>query len=345
MYSCEITFKKYVDYTVNINCLGSKIITLNSTKIDEYHQRCIKEMAEKYDVNIELIKLIDSKINIPVNKLSQNLLKDHNTEVQIRFENMELRNKKLIELCYCDENSNYIQILNLQLNQIINFCNQFANKYTVEQLTKKKSSGLFSSKVERIIYDNYDDLINIKLVDNNYIIFGLTEKDLNNYITKQIIKEALYCFNFVLYVYSLSNDEYNIIKQNVELKLKKEEEIFNKKLDLIIKEKVKEVSLNYDRIIKTLIHNNEQHTVELNGIIEELKKNGEQASIELLAIIEEKEILEIENKKLTKKNEELEYHNKSLDEKHKQMWEEDYEFFNKLISKTTISKSDLMNEN
>jgi hypothetical protein len=115
-------------------------------------------------------------------------------------------------------------------------------------------------------------------------------------------------------------------------------------MDSIIQEKVKDVSLNYDKIIKKLIANNETHVCDLNSIIEELKKNGELASIELLTILEEKEKLKIENKSLIEKNKQLEYNNKELDEKHKQMWEEDYAFFNKLIRKTSISKLDLNGE-
>jgi len=346
MYVCDISFKDYVNYTVNVNCLGFTIITIDSTKIDEYHQKCIKEIAEKYDVNIELIKLIDSKIIIPVNKLSHNLLIDYNTQVQIKFEDMELRNITLIKLCCCNEN--YIpgiENLNYKINEIIQFSKQLATKYTIEQLTKRKSNGSLSKKVQDNIYNNYTDIINMKLNSDNYIKLGLTEKDLNKYITKQLNKDDLYCFNFVLYIYSLSSDEYNIIKENVQLKLKKEEEIFNKKIEPIIQEKVKEVSLNYDRIIKKLIANNETHVNELNSIIEELKKNGEQASIELLAIIEKKDKLEVENNELIEKNKELEFHNNELDKKHNQMWEEDYEFFNKLISKTTLSQLDLNREN
>ena len=348
MYQCEISFKEYVNYTISVNCIGSKTIQIDATKIDEYHQKCIKEISEKYDINIELIKLIDSKIIIPINKLSHNIFIDYNTEIQIRFENAEIKNNKLIKICCCNDVYN-IKKLNLKINQIIRFCNQLTNKYTVEQLTKKKSNGLLSSKVELIIYENYNELSDIKLEEYNYNKFplditnkfSLNIKDINNYILKQINEDALYCYNFVLYIYSLSNEEYNKIKENVQLKLKNKEEIFNKKIEPIIKEKVKEVSLNYDRIIKNLVYQNELRVSELNNIIEELKNNAEQASIELLTILEEKEKLEIENKQLTQKNTELEFHNKELDEKHNQMYEEDYQFFNTLITQTTHSKLDL----
>jgi hypothetical protein len=218
MYSCEITFKDYVNYKVNLNCLGLPIITMNSIKINEYHQKCIKEMAEKYDVNIELIKLIDSKIIIPKNILYDSIFNNQNTEIKIRFENAELKNNKLIELC----NSNLYSIkkLNSNINQIIEFCNKIVNKYTIEQLTNKKSNGLLSSKVEKIVYESYNELDDIRLIEFNFLTFKLPEQNIHNYITKQINKEALYCFNFVLYVYSLSSEEYKKIKENVELKLK-----------------------------------------------------------------------------------------------------------------------------
>lgn len=318
IYTPTKTLKEYINYKTESNCFGYKHITFDSKKIKEYQTNCIKEIAEKYEVNIELIKLIDSKIIIPVHKLSNNIFVNYDIEIQIRFENAEIQNNKLIKLC----SNESIKILNNDILKIVEFCNQFANKYTIEQLTKKKSTGLLSSRVEKIIYENYKELDSIKLTDSNYEEFGLSIKNINEYIKKQINKEALYCFNFVLYVQSLSSDEYNKIKSKIEIKLKEEDETFNKRIEPFIQSKINEISLNYDRIIKNIISQNEKQ-------INELKDNSYKASIELLTILEERDKLQQKIQKLEDKIHELENEDNKI-------YDTDYNFLKDLIRKTSM---------
>ena len=319
------SFKEYVNYDVTVNCLGQRCITLDSTKIEEYHQNCIKEMSEKFEVNIELIKLIDSQIVVPINILSKNFFINHDTEARIRFENTQTRNHLLIELCSVFPNKYSIKKLNNDIFQIVKLCNELVNKYTVEQLTKRKSSGLLSSKVEKIIYEHYDVINGLKINESNYNQFGLKLKNINEFILKQIDREALYCFNFVLYIHSLSSDEYNKIKERIELRLKEEEETFNKKTELIIQAKINEVSLKYDRIIKNIISQCEKQ-------INELKDNGYKASVELLAILEDKFKMETKIHELEEKINELE------ETKNELILDTDFEFFQDLIKRTSMSE-------
>jgi hypothetical protein len=319
------SFKEYVNYDVNINCLGQRCITLDSTKIDEYHQNCIKEMSEKFEVDIELIKLIDSQIVVPINILSKKFFINHDTEALIKFENTQIKNNLLIELCSIFPNKYSIKKLNNDIFQIVKLCNELVNKYTVEQLTKRKSNNLLSFKVEKIIYENYGVINSLKIMESNYIQYGLKQKNINEFILKKIDIEALYCFNFVLYVHSLSSDEYNKIRERVELRLKEEEETFNRKTESVIQAKINEVSLKYDRIIKNIIGQSEKQ-------INELKDNGYKASVELLAILEEKFRMEHKIQELEEKIKELE------EEKNEQIQDTDYKFLKDLIRKTSMSE-------
>ena len=281
-------------------------------------------MSEKFEVDIELIKLIDSEIVVPINILSKSFFINHSTDAIIRFENTQIRNNQLIELCSIFPNKYSIKKLNDEILQIVTFCMEFANKYTVEQLTKRKSNGSLSFKVEKIIYEHYDVINNLKIMESNYIQYELKLKNINEFILKQIVKEELYCFNFVLYVHSLSSDEYNKIKERVELRLKEEEETFNKKTEKIIQAKINEVSLNYDRIIKNIIGQSEKQ-------ITELKDNGYKASVELLAILEEKFKMEHKINELEEKIRELE------EDKNDQIQDTDYKFLKDLIKRTSMS--------
>jgi hypothetical protein len=317
IYKPTKTFKEYVNYNVKSDCLGFKYITLDSSKIDEYCQNCIKEIAEKYEVSINLIKLINSQIIIPNEDLNNTLI--------VKFEKIEIKNSILITLIANNKDNYSVVVLNKQINDIIKFCNELVNKYTIDQLTKRKSNGSLSFKVEKIIYENYDVINSLKIMESNYNQYGLKQKNINEFILKQIDKEALYCFNFVLYVHSLSSDEFNKIKERVELRLKEEEETFNKKTELIMQAKINEVSLNYDRIIRNIIGQCEKQ-------ITELKDNGHKASVELLAILEEKFKMEHKINELEEKIKELE------EDKNDQIQDTDYKFLKDLIKRTSMSE-------
>lgn len=317
IYKPTKTFKEYVNYNVKSDCLGFKYITLDSSKIDEYCQNCIKEIAEKYEVSINLIKLINSQIIIPNEDINNTLI--------VKFEKIEIKNSLLITLIANNKDNYSLVVLNKQINDIVKLCNELVNKYTIDQLTKRKSNGSLSFKVEKIIYENYDVINNLKIHAINCNQYGLKLKNINEFILKQIDKEALYCFNFVLYVHSLSSDEYNKIKERVELRLKEEEETFNKKIEPIIQAKINEVSLNYDRIIRNIIGQSEKQ-------ITELKDNGYKASVELLAILEEKFKMEHKINELEEKIKELE------EDKNDQIQDTDYKFLKDLIKRTSMSE-------
>ena len=89
IYTSTKTLKEYVKYKTETNCFGYKHITFDSTKINEYHTNCIKEIAEKYEIDIELVKLIDLQITIPVHKLFNNIFVNYDIEIQIKFDNAE----------------------------------------------------------------------------------------------------------------------------------------------------------------------------------------------------------------------------------------------------------------
>ena len=60
IYTSTKTLKEYVKYKTETNCFGYKHITFDSTKINEYHTNCIKEIAEKYG-NIHPGPIFDPK--------------------------------------------------------------------------------------------------------------------------------------------------------------------------------------------------------------------------------------------------------------------------------------------
>ena len=153
-YKPNISFKDYINYTETVNCLGFKIINYDIDKINEYQLKCIIDIAKELNQDTDLIKLIDSKIVIPINKSYIG----YNTASNI--ENAEIKNNKLIEIY--NNNSQKIKLTNMDINCIINFCNNYLNKYTEAQLSKKKSNGTLSKKSERIIYENYTYLSNLK---------------------------------------------------------------------------------------------------------------------------------------------------------------------------------------
>jgi len=318
-YKPNISFKDYINYTETVNCLGFKIINYDIDKINEYQLKCIIDIAKELNQDTDLIKLIDSKIVIPINKSYIG----YNTASNI--ENAEIKNNKLIEIY--NNNSQKIKLTNMDISCIINFCNNYLNKYTEAQLSKKKSNGTLSKKSERIIYENYTYLSNLKnniqILINiyNFNNIKINMEDINNIIMIKIKPEAKYCFNFVLYIFSLKFEEYNKIKERVELRLKIEEENFQKKIEPIIQEKTNTISLRYDLIIKNIIESNEKKCNGLNIIIKELKENGEQASLELLNVLRQKDKLEIKIK-------ELESHT---------LEDDDYAFIENLITPQSIS--------
>jgi len=319
-YKPDISLKDYINYTETVNCLGFKIINYDIDKIKDYQLKCINDIAKELNQDNDLLKLIDSKIIIPINKSYIG----YNTASNV--ENAEIKNNKLIEI-YNNHNDK-IKLTNINITNIISFCNSSINKYTEAQLNKRKSDGTLSKKLEKIIYENYTDLNNLKeniqilITMYNFNNIKINMEDINNIIINKIKPEAKYCFDFVLYIFSLKYEEYNKIKERVELRLKIEEENFQIKIEPIIQEKINTVSLRYDLIIKSIIESNERKCNELNYIIKELKENGQQASIELLNILKQKD--ELENK-----IKELESHT---------LEDDDYAFIENLITPQSISE-------
>jgi len=319
-YKPDISLKDYINYTETVNCLGFKIISYDIDKIKEYQLRCINNIAKELNQDTELIKLIDSKIILPINKSYIG----YNTASNV--ENAEIKNNILIEIY--NNNSQIIKLSNIDINYIINFCNNFVDKYTEAQLNKRKSDGSLSKKLEKNIYENYTYLNNLKeniqilITMYNLHNIEISMKDINNIIINKIKSEAKYCFDFVLYIFSLRFEEYNKIKERVELRLKIEKENFQTKIEPIIQERINTVSLRYDLIIRNIIESNERKFNESNSIIEELKENSEQASLELLNILRQKD--ELENK-----IKELESHT---------LEDDDYAFIENLITPKSISE-------
>lgn len=315
------SLKEYINYTENINCFGIKSIKYDAIKIDEYHQEIIQILSKKYDINIDLVKLIDSNIILSNNKKNN----------QIRLEEAQMKNNNLIMICQFDSLKN----LNEKIYQIITFCNSCT--YTKDDLRKK---------VDEIVYKYYDKIINMKISENsiNIKLMGLNLDDINNFIISKINKEVLYCFDFVRFVFSLKDEEYNRIKQNIEEEKKLEEEEFNKKMELILQAKNNEITSKYDKLIKNVIENNEKKCNELNKIIRELKDNGETASLELLNILEEKEKIKQNNIELEQNIMDLIKKNKVLEEKIEELEKrklEEVKFIEDIIRRSSISDCEI----
>ena len=349
MYEPNISFKDYVNYKVSTGCFGTVSIKLDVNKVEEYHKKCITDISSQMQVDIELVKLIDSKIIVPINKLNDTLFLCRNKNIgdQIIFEDTEIRINKLYELC--NNNSVIIQRLNNQFNKILIFSNSLFSKYTLAQLTKKKSNNCLSKKVEKIIYESYNDLLDIKPSQNDLAPLAFNINDINIMINSKsnISKElVLYCYNFIHYIYSLTSEEYNKIKKKVELRLDIEDKELNKRIEPIIKSKSNEISLNYDKIIKNIIESKEKEVNTLKQVIESLKDNASTASVELLSILEEKEILKNIIFELKEKTKFLEKQNKELEEKIQKLEDnnlddKDCEFIEELIRRSSISVADL----
>ena len=320
------SFREYVNYTIQVNC-GITKIKIDEKKIDEYYQKYIKEVSDINNIDIGLINLIASKISV-YNKLNNKIYISENKKVQINFENTEIKMNRLREMFnYLDNLKN----LDNKINQTINFCNSFDNKFTENQLIKKKNNK-FGKKAEKIIYESYDELKNIKISEDDIKNFGLNIYDINHYIINKINKKVLHYYNFLQCIYILTIDEYNKIKENVEDRQRIEDEIFKKKMEPILQSKINEVSLKYDKLIKGLIENNEKKGNELRQTIKELKDNSEKASLELLEIIECKDKIERNNIELEEniielleKTTKLEKNNKTLLQENKKLENNIYE--------------------
>ena len=314
------SFREYVNYTILVNC-GITKIKIDEKKIDEYYEKYIKEVSDSNSIDIGLINLIASKISV-YNKLNNKIYISENKKVQIKFENTEIRMNKLREMFnYLDNLKN----LDNRINQTINFCNSFDNNFSESQLIKKKNNK-FGKKVEKFIYESYDELKNIKISEDDIKNFGLNIYDINQYIINKINKKVLHYFNFLQSIHILTKDEFKKIKENVEDRQRIEEEIFKKKMEPILQLKINEVTSKYDKLIKNVIEINEKTGNELRQTIKELKDNSEKASLELLEIIEckdkvEKNNIELEDNiiELLEKTTKLEENNKTLLEENKKL--------------------------
>jgi len=288
MFESNKYFREYVKYSIYSDCLGNKRIKIDKNKIDDYFKNFIKYISNKNSIDIELIKLIESKIKIQIKKLNDKSLFIYDTKIQLLFEAAEIKNNKLIEMY---KNVELLQKLNTKINNIIIICDLLKEQYTEIQLSKRKNNNL-SKKIEKIIYEKYNEIMNLKIFEKDINKFGLTLIDINNYLLSKINKDKQYCFDFIQYVFTLKNDSYNKIKENFELRIKSEEELFNNKMKI----KVNDITENYDRIIKNLILSDSLKITEIkndslesyNKLKIELEKK-EKENIELKEIIKKKE--------------------------------------------------------
>jgi len=267
MYIPKISFKEAVNFQINSNCFGYKITTLDKNKIKEYHENILLELSVHFCLDIEFIKLIESKIiNLPSSK--KNLFED--TLAIVEFENTLYKNNMIVNIF----NNANINNLRIKINRIINFCNTNKDIYTIEQFKKyKKINGNFSKKLEKIIYDNYDHLINMKITNDDIKELSITIDDIYKYLNTKINQDLSFLFMFYKFINNLEMEELKKLKNNVESRINEEQIIFNEKVNALLSAKSAEISTYYDKIIKNLIQMNENTISKINEELEVLKKD------------------------------------------------------------------------
>ena len=321
----NITFKDYVSITI-VNC-GIKKTIINPIKIDEYYNQVIKNIVKKYNVDIDLINLIESKIIITKhNKYFIN----NNNKNKIKFENTVV---KLNDLQLSCSSESFIK-LNNQIKQIVTFCNNCKyDKYNKYQ---------FNKNTDKIICEIYDELKDLKISEDSIKFLRLNLNDVYALISKKIDKKYIDYYDIICIGFSLKENEYNILKQNVyEIKII-EEEIFNKRMELIIQEKSNEITSRYDKLIKNVIESNEKKCNELNNIIKELKDNSDKATHELLDILENNDKIKQNNTELEDNIIELLEKNQKLEkqiEEYEQNKIKEVQFIENIIKNSSISDS------
>lgn len=264
MYKPLTTLNDYVNFTVDTNCFGKNKIKIDSDKIEEFHEQCIKEISEKFMIKNDLIKLIDSKMIVTEN----NVLK------KLHF--YEIKNTRLIDMFQTDENIANIQIINNKIISIMELIKSFYVKYEEND-----------SNINQIILDNYNDIISLKLDEQIIQTFDLNLDDIYNYIKQNIKDDELYIYSIMIKVFNLNDDQILVIKNRNELKLKKEEEI--------IKNKIDQVSTNFNNMIKNMINSSEVQIKELSLSLLELQNNIHEKDTNLFILLDEKNRLEKEN--------------------------------------------------
>ena len=376
MYKPLTTLNDYVNFTVDTNCFGKNKIKIDSDKIEEFHEQCIKEISEKFSVNIDLIKLIDSKIIVT------------DSDVLKKLHNYEIKNKRLINMFQTDDNITNIKNLNNQIISIMEY---------IKSIYVNNEENYFN--INQVILDNYNKVINLKLNEEILKNFELNLENIYNYIKQNIKNDELLIYSLIIKVFTLNEDQILIIKNRNELKLKlKIEEIITKEilpnsseieikelnlsilelqkniqdketnLFLIIDEKnrlekennqfknfIYQMNENMnkklrdcDTIVKN-VHNDLSNilqennklkslNIELENEITGLKINGERASMELLDLMAERDnnSLSEKNKELIEMNKELLEKNEELNEKMRKTNDDDVEFFNVLIRRASI---------
>jgi len=335
MYTQKISFKEAVDFKIETNCIGYKITTLNKNKIKEYHENILLELSVHFCLDIEFIKLVESKIiNIPSSKKSL----FENKLALVEFENTEYKNNMMVNIF----NNTNINNLRIKINQIINFCNTNKNRYTIEQFKKyKKNNGNLSKKIERITYDNYDELKNMVINDDDIKTLFITIDDIYKYLNTKINQDLSYLFIFYKFINNLKLEELKEIINNVENRLNEESIIFNEKAHVLVSAKSNEVSTYYDKIIKNLIQMNAQNVTKINEELDILKKDKKEKD----ELQKQKEELEVEfinlqktKSKLEEKIEDCIKIIKSYEDKEK---EEDLKYDHDLITRIILeSKND-----
>jgi len=289
MYTPKISFKEAVDFKIQSNCFGYKIITLNKNKIKEYYENTLLELSNTFVFDIGFIKLIESKIIAPLPS-KRKFFEDKLAITE--FESTEYKDNMMVNIF----NGTNFDALRTKINSVSYFCNVNKNKYTVEQFTKyKKPNGDLSKKIERIIYDNYDELISIRITNNHITVQLITIDDIYRYINTKIHQDTSFLFKFYKFINELKLEELTKIKDSVETRLNEEQIVFNEKAQALVSAKSNEVSAYYDKIIKNLIQTNEQTVSKINNELDILKKDKK-----------EKEELELEFINIQKTKGELE---------------------------------------
>jgi hypothetical protein len=334
MYTPKVSFKEAVDFKIQSNCFGYKIITLNKDKIKEYYENTLLQLSNTFVFDIGFIKLIESKIITPLPS-KRNFFEDKLAITE--FENTEYRNNLMINIF----NSTNFDDLRTKINSVCYFCDDNKNKYIVDQFAKyKKNNGNLSKKIERIIYDNYDELISMRITNNHITTQLITIDDIYRYINTRINQKTLFLFKFYKFINELKLEELKKIKDSVETRLNEEQIIFNEKAQVLVSAKSNEVSTYYDKIIKNLIQTNEQNVSKINEELDLLKKDKK-----------EKEELELEFINIQKTKGELEkkiedcikiiksYEDKEREEDFEYKLKYDHDLITKIIQD---SKDDLL---
>ena len=187
----NITFKDYVSITI-VNC-GIKKTIINPIKIDEYYNQVIKNIVKKYNVDIDLINLIESKIMITKrNKYFIN--NNNNNKNKIKFENTVYKLNDLQLSC----SSESLIKLNNQIKQIVTFCNNCKyDKYNKYQLSKN---------TDKIICEIYDELKDLKISEDSIKFLRLNLNDVYTLISKKIDTKYVDYFNIICTGFSLKDN-------------------------------------------------------------------------------------------------------------------------------------------